>query len=271
MNQRSNTIPITSNANGACISMAEAANSEDDLNPTPHRVRPMCPRSAAQQSQLNAEADERRQRDAYYAKFVPETVQRLVAANPEAPDLSMRECDVSVLFIDICGYSRLSEKMSPAALNTLVEQYFSAFLDCHLLGYNGSCGSCSTPFMEPETSKFSSQLSAYHLPLSRSAGHDCPPCFFTLCGDEGQKFQSKAKARTRFSADSGRPWKYCALKKARSRNRIKRSTILRVRGAKGCSSLGLKAARWSHKSRVSCFLSDSGKTSEAHSVRRLRR
>lgn len=27
-------------------------------------------------------------------------------------------------------------------------------------GYNGFCGYCSTPFMEPETSKFSSQLSA---------------------------------------------------------------------------------------------------------------
>jgi hypothetical protein len=27
-------------------------------------------------------------------------------------------------------------------------------------GYNGFCGSCSTPFMEPDTSKFSSQLSA---------------------------------------------------------------------------------------------------------------
>lgn len=27
-------------------------------------------------------------------------------------------------------------------------------------GYNGFCGSCSTPFIEPETSKFSSQLSA---------------------------------------------------------------------------------------------------------------
>jgi predicted ATPase len=27
-------------------------------------------------------------------------------------------------------------------------------------GYNGFCGSCSTPFIEPQTSKFSSQLSA---------------------------------------------------------------------------------------------------------------
>src|SRR5262245_49261330 len=29
-----------------------------------------------------------------------------------------------------------------------------------LPGYNGFCGSCSTPFIEPQTSKFSSQLSA---------------------------------------------------------------------------------------------------------------
>src|SRR5215472_1471344 len=29
-----------------------------------------------------------------------------------------------------------------------------------LTGYNGFCGSCSTPFIEPQTSKFSSQLSA---------------------------------------------------------------------------------------------------------------
>src|SRR5438552_8007604 len=45
--------------------------------------------------------------------------------------------------------------------------------------YNGFCGSCSTPFIEPETSKFSSQLSAYLLPLRRSAGQACPAYFFT--------------------------------------------------------------------------------------------
>ena len=34
----------------------------------------------------------------------------------------------------------------------IVGSFFSA--------YNGFCGSCSTPFIEPETSKFSSQFSA---------------------------------------------------------------------------------------------------------------
>lgn len=62
-------------------------------------------------------------------KFVPEAVKRLVAANPEAPELSKRERDVSVLFLDISDYTRLSEQLAPDILNTLVERYFSAYLD----------------------------------------------------------------------------------------------------------------------------------------------
>lgn len=65
----------------------------------------------------------------HFAKFVPETVKRLVLANPQAPDLALHEYDVSVLFVDISGYSRLSEQLSPNTLNRLVERYFSAFLD----------------------------------------------------------------------------------------------------------------------------------------------
>src|SRR2546428_14045257 len=77
--------------------------------------------------------------------------------------------------------------------------------------YNEFCGSCSTPFIEPETRKFSRQLSAYLLPLRRSAGQACPAYFFTVSGDDGQKFHSNPNARTRLSADSNVPWKYCGL------------------------------------------------------------
>lgn len=70
----------------------------------------------------------RRIRD-HFAKFVPEAVKRLVLANPEAPELAKRERDVSVLFLDISGYAGLSERLPPEALNTLVERYFSTFLD----------------------------------------------------------------------------------------------------------------------------------------------
>src|SRR5512145_1157670 len=61
----------------------------------------------------------------HYAKFVPEAVKRLVAANPEAPELAKHERDVSVLFLDISGYTRLSEQLPPEVLNRLVERYFS--------------------------------------------------------------------------------------------------------------------------------------------------
>jgi adenylate cyclase len=65
----------------------------------------------------------------HFARFVPEAVKRLIAANPEAPALAKRECDVSVLFLDISGYTRLSEQLPPETLNSLVERYFSTFLD----------------------------------------------------------------------------------------------------------------------------------------------
>jgi class 3 adenylate cyclase len=65
----------------------------------------------------------------HFAKYVPEAVKRLVAANPEAPELAKREQDVSVLFLDISGYARLSAQLPPELLNRLVEHYFSTFLD----------------------------------------------------------------------------------------------------------------------------------------------
>lgn len=65
----------------------------------------------------------------HFAKFVPETVKRMVLENSDALLLAKQERDVSVLFVDISGYSRLSEQVAPAALNALVERYFSSFLD----------------------------------------------------------------------------------------------------------------------------------------------
>jgi class 3 adenylate cyclase len=63
------------------------------------------------------------------SKFVPTTVQTLIEESPEAPLLEKREADVSVLFADITGYTRLSSTMELHEVNTLVERYFGAFLD----------------------------------------------------------------------------------------------------------------------------------------------
>ena len=65
----------------------------------------------------------------HLSKFVPTTVQTLIEESPEAPLLEKREADVSVLFADITGYTRLSSTMELHEVNTLVERYFGAFLD----------------------------------------------------------------------------------------------------------------------------------------------
>ena len=63
------------------------------------------------------------------AKFVPRRVRQLIEESPEAPSLEKRETDVSVLFADISGYTRLSSRLAPDDLGALVERYFGAFLD----------------------------------------------------------------------------------------------------------------------------------------------
>jgi class 3 adenylate cyclase/HAMP domain-containing protein len=63
------------------------------------------------------------------AKFVPEAVKRLLEQNPNATELEKKTVEVSVLFLDIAGYTKLSEQLEPRKLNQLVQTYFSSFLE----------------------------------------------------------------------------------------------------------------------------------------------
>jgi class 3 adenylate cyclase len=58
--------------------------------------------------------------------FVPETVQRIVEKDPSAPSLEKKDVDVSVLFLDVAGYTKISEHLTQEKVN---EKYFSSFLD----------------------------------------------------------------------------------------------------------------------------------------------
>jgi class 3 adenylate cyclase/HAMP domain-containing protein len=63
------------------------------------------------------------------SKFVPESVKRLLEKNPDASELEKREVDASVLFLDVEGYTRLSEQLPPQRLNRMIQDYFSSFLE----------------------------------------------------------------------------------------------------------------------------------------------
>jgi class 3 adenylate cyclase/HAMP domain-containing protein len=61
-------------------------------------------------------------------RFVPDTVRRLIEENPQSPALQKTAKDVTILFLDIQGYTVLSEQLAPALLNEIVENYFSMYL-----------------------------------------------------------------------------------------------------------------------------------------------
>ena len=63
------------------------------------------------------------------SKFAPTTVTRLIETSPTGDVLEASERDCSVLFLDIEGYTRLTEQIGPTEMNRVIEKYFSAFME----------------------------------------------------------------------------------------------------------------------------------------------
>jgi adenylate cyclase len=64
----------------------------------------------------------------YLARFVPQSVIRQLEENPDAPELEQTDQDMSAMFVDVSGYTKLSESMRQTA-DFMVEKYFSRYLD----------------------------------------------------------------------------------------------------------------------------------------------
>lgn len=61
--------------------------------------------------------------------FVPESVRTIVQNNPERFNQVKENKDVSVLFLDIEGYTTLSSSRSDKEVNEIIERMFSSFVD----------------------------------------------------------------------------------------------------------------------------------------------
>jgi adenylate cyclase len=64
----------------------------------------------------------------YLAHFVPRSVIRQLEENPEAPELEKTDQDMSSMFVDVTGYTKLSESMRQTT-DFMIEKYFSRYLD----------------------------------------------------------------------------------------------------------------------------------------------
>jgi len=68
-------------------------------------------------------------------KYVPSIVRTAIARDPQRPSLDRHTRDLSILFMDIAGCTRLCEMLSPGRMQEVIEGYFSSFIDeVHELG-----------------------------------------------------------------------------------------------------------------------------------------
>jgi len=61
--------------------------------------------------------------------FVPESVRHMVDKNPELLTREKERKDVSVLFLDLEGYTKLSASLPEIKVNAIIERMFSSFVD----------------------------------------------------------------------------------------------------------------------------------------------
>jgi class 3 adenylate cyclase len=62
-------------------------------------------------------------------KFIPATVTRLIDKSPTGAIPELEEKDLSVLFLDIGGYTGLCERLGDTTVNDIIERHFSVFMD----------------------------------------------------------------------------------------------------------------------------------------------
>jgi histidine kinase len=65
----------------------------------------------------------------YVQKLAPRSLFEQIDANPESPDLAVKDRDVSILFADLAGYTRISELMEVRHLYELRDRMLSQFID----------------------------------------------------------------------------------------------------------------------------------------------
>jgi class 3 adenylate cyclase len=63
------------------------------------------------------------------SKFVPVTVSRMIEKSPTNEIPESKRQDLSVLFLDIEGYTKLCEKLGSSETSEIIEKHFSAFMD----------------------------------------------------------------------------------------------------------------------------------------------
>jgi class 3 adenylate cyclase len=150
-------------------------------------------------------------------KFVPQSVQDLISNNPENPDLNKHEKDLSVLFLDIAGYTKMSETTSQEKMNYLIETYFSEFLNIIVENKGDINETAGDGLMilfqdeDPKTHAFNAVSAALGIKKrTQSINHSLKGKFVPVSVNMGINSGTASVGSTRFNGIAGDRWTYTA-------------------------------------------------------------
>lgn len=151
------------------------------------------------------------------SKFVPMTVTNMIEASPEGSLPESKEQDLSVLFLDIEGYTKLCEKFDSTKVNNIVEKHFSVFMDA-IHSNNGDVNETAGDglmvlFLNKD--KQQNALDAARAALSiqketRRIGHERLSLYRPLDIHMGIHSGTALVGATKFSSLTGSRWTYTA-------------------------------------------------------------
>ena len=150
-------------------------------------------------------------------KFVPRSVQDLITNNPQNPDLNKHEKDLSVLFLDIAGYTKMSETTSQDKMNYLIETYFSEFLNIIVENKGDINETAGDGLMilfqdeDPKTHAFNAVSAALGIKTrTQSINHSLKGKFAPVSVNMGVNSGTASVGSTRFNGIAGDRWTYTA-------------------------------------------------------------
>ncbi len=93
---------------------------------------------------------ERQQVTGAFQRYVaPEIVSELMSAGPAALELGGKKCDIAVLFVDIRGFTSMSEQLEPEEVVALLNEYLTLTTRC-IMDFHGTLdkfvGDCTMAF-----------------------------------------------------------------------------------------------------------------------------
>ena len=151
------------------------------------------------------------------SKFVPNTVSSLIEKSPNGEMPESKEHDVSVLFLDIEAYTKITERLGDVEMNNIIEKHFSAFMDA-IYANNGDVNETAGDglmvlFLDKD--KEQNALGAVRTALkvredTIKIGHECSSLYRPLEINMGINSGTAFVGASKFDSYTGSRWTYTA-------------------------------------------------------------